>query len=66
MFRYRVHLIIDAAELARPMSFRTDVILSRADAGREAAERAWAFALSQPVPLTMMQLLSSSSEVTAL
>lgn len=60
LFRFRVHLIITAGELVRPVSFRTDVILDRDDADQ-------AFALAEQTaldqdPLTAVKVISTSAE----
>lgn len=64
MIRFRVHLIITADELIRPLSFRTDVILSSDDVER-AYELAENVAKDQD-PLTAMRVIGRSAEVLAL
>lgn len=59
MIRHRVHMIITAEQLPRPVSFRTDVILDRRDPDKAyALAVAW---LTDQDPLTSARVLQCSS-----
>lgn len=64
MIRHRVHMVITADELAQPVSFRTDVILTDRDPER-ACRRAKGVLIDQD-HLTCAHILSNTVEMIEL